>query len=293
MFKTKMSTALGAIMVAASVSSLPLSSAYAADLGHGSLKDTGPVYAAPTPVWTGFYVGVHGGYGDAEWDGTLGLDDKDDPYSIGYDDPNKTIDGDGFFGGGQIGYNLQRGNIVFGVEADAALSGVDGSQTFTTDEDWNCCTFSKAHSFEIDSFGSLRGRLGYASGGFLGYVTGGFAWANVDAELSVTDNGLDGTSHVELDGAEDSNTHTGFAVGGGVEQKLDSNWSIKAEYLYYGLGEEDYAFPGTKVKEDGEPYPDGDKPVDEFNSTDIDFHTVKIGLNYRFGSVREPMESLK
>lgn len=290
MVSKTMSTALGAIALAASAGMFAVSSANAADLGDGSLKDTG--YAAPAPMWTGFYVGIHGGYADGEWDGTLGLDTTDDPAAIGYDNLDKTIDGDGFFGGGQIGYNFQSGHFVFGLEADAAVAGIDGSQTFTTDSDFGgCCTFSKDHSFEIDSFGTVRGRLGYASGGFLGYVTGGFAWANVDAELSVTANFTRATPFVELDGAKDSNTHTGFAIGGGVEQKLDSNWSVKAEYLYVDLGEEDYAFPGTKVNANGQPVPN--KPVDEFNSTDLDFHTFKIGLNYKLTGPRETMEPLK
>jgi len=291
MFKTNMATALGAIMVAASASALALSPAQAADLGDGSLKDTGPVYAAPAPLWTGFYLGVHGGYADGEWDGTLGLDTTDDPAAIGYDNLDKTIDGDGFFGGGQIGYNFQRGNLVLGIEADASFADVDGSETYTTVIFGGCCSFSKDHQFEVEYFGTLRGRLGYAEGRYLAYVTGGFAWAKVDGSLTVTANPVSASSYVELDGASDDNTHTGWTLGGGVEAALSDRWSLKAEYLYIDLSEEDYAFAGTKVDANGNTVTG--KPVDEFNDVSLDMHTFKIGLNYRFGSFRETMEPLK
>ncbi len=41
------------------------------------------------------------------------------------------------------------------------------------------------------------------------------------------------------------------------------NWSTKVEYLYFNLG--------------------GGTYFGAFNSGDIDAHTIKLGLNYRFG----------
>ena len=34
----------------------------------------------------------------------------------------------GFLGGGQIGYNQQVGNVVFGIEADASWGNIKGNQ---------------------------------------------------------------------------------------------------------------------------------------------------------------------
>src|SRR5690606_34623970 len=79
--------------------------ASAADLGgpyeyEGSIKD-GPIAAAPFS-WTGFYIGANAGYGWGE---------------IADHEP------DGWFGGGQIGFNYQVGSMVLGLEAD--IQGAD------------------------------------------------------------------------------------------------------------------------------------------------------------------------
>jgi hypothetical protein len=49
-------------------------------------------------------------------------------------------------------------------------------------------------------------------------------------------------------------------VGGGLEYAVAGPWSVKAEYLYYGLGDESYS--GINA--------------------DLKIHTAKLGLNYRF-----------
>ena len=52
-------------------------------------------------------------------------------------------------------------------------------------------------------------------------------------------------------------------VGAGIEQAFLPNWSAKVEYLYFGLGDKTY--------------------FGAVNSGDLNFHTIKFGLNYRFG----------
>ena len=97
-----------------------VASANAADMysAEGGLKD-GPVYGANT--WTGFYIGAHAG---GVWGNASLKDDINDgvtpgpfPYSAA-----------GAFGGGTAGYNLQRGHLVFGVEADAGYMDLSGSR---------------------------------------------------------------------------------------------------------------------------------------------------------------------
>ncbi len=274
------------------VSALALSSpAFAADMYRGevSYKDA-PMHVAPH-IWTGFYVGVHGGYADGEWAGVLSLDPAPTSLAnLGYANPNQSVDGDGFFGGAQVGYNWQRGAWVAGLEADISFADIEGSETFTTRNFGSPSSplfFAKQHSFEIDWFGTARARLGYSTGSVLAYVTGGFAWAKVDANLSViaTDGAV---TYTELGGASDSATHTGYTIGGGVEALLGKGWSLKAEYLYVDLGSEDYAFPGQKVNSSGNPVTG--KPVDLFNSVDLDFHTVRVGLNYKLQRDEAPLK---
>ena len=63
----------------------------------------------------------------------------------------------------------------------------------------------------------------------------------------------------------DSQTHTGYTVGGGLEYLFTPNWSAKGEYMYTSLGSETYNLLGA--------------PLDSGN---IDFHTIKVGVNYHF-----------
>src|SRR5690606_2438416 len=88
---------------------------------------------------------------------------------------------------------------------------------------------------EINSFGSVRGRSGVPSDRVMPYVTAGFGWADVDSKTLVVYPTPAGA--VTFSGG-DSADHTGWVVGGGLEVALSPNWSAKAEYLYFDLGEE-------------------------------------------------------
>jgi outer membrane immunogenic protein len=111
-----------------------------------------PVKAAPVFNWTGFYVGVHGGYADG--DATL--------TGIG------VFGIDGGFGGAQIGYNWQfNRNWVFGIEADISGGDINGA-------------VSAVVTTGVDVMGTVRARLGAAFNNVLVYGTGGIAWARGD-----------------------------------------------------------------------------------------------------------------
>jgi outer membrane immunogenic protein len=159
------------ILTAASVVALA-TAANAADMyrpSAGGYKDVPYVGVN----WSGVYVGVNGGYGQN----------------------SNNSDMNGGFGGGQIGYNVQRGNLVFGVEGDIEGSSIKGTNTG-----------------EIDYFGSLRARAGYAFDRTLFYATGGY-----------------GSRHCGNCVAENVD---GWVVGGGVEYKINPTWSVKGEYQY-------------------------------------------------------------
>jgi outer membrane immunogenic protein len=185
------------LAAAASVAAIPVASA--ADLGGGpprrSIKDA-PYIPPSVFSWTGFYVGAHLGFGwsDLDWEAV-----------------SNSLDGSGALAGGQIGYNWQRGAIVFGVEADASASWVDGN------------TAGFGHS--VDWATSARGRLGVAfnDNRTLLYGTGGVAWANVDYADPVF------TGY--------SKTHFGWVVGGGLEHMLSQNLSARVEYLFYDFND--------------------------------------------------------
>ena len=218
----------------------------AAMLGLGSAHAADPMLPVEMVAvegynWSGFYVGGNVGYGWGEADHQAG------PTSgSGIND----LDIDGPFAGGQIGYNFQYNQIVFGAEADIQWSGIDGDCAA------GVCGGGgpPATSHEIDWFGTLRGRIGYAMGNWMPYITGGYAFGEATRETA--------------SGGGDSFTNNidGWVIGGGVEWGFASNWSAKAEYQYLDFGDEEYAFSVG-----------GFDPI-----VDLHIHTVRVGLNYRF-----------
>jgi outer membrane immunogenic protein len=129
---------------------LSLASARAADVNNASGPYTPPTrYMAPVErapfTWTGFYIGVNGGYGWAFEHSSSG----------------------GFMGGGQLGFNYQLGNnIVVGIEGDADYASIG----------WRLIGFGDI--LKWDFVGTVRGRVGYAIDKWLLYGTGGVAWVH-------------------------------------------------------------------------------------------------------------------
>jgi outer membrane immunogenic protein len=159
----------------------------------------------------------------------------------------ETDAGSGGFGGGTVGYNWQLpgSQFVFGVEVDAAGASIKDS--FLVD-------VGVTQENKINAFGSVTGRAGFAIDAALLYAKGGWAWTNAKTSFS------DGVNTLS-----DSQTHTGYTIGGGVEYMFAPNWSAKGEYMFTSLGSETYNFGG--------------QPLD---SGSFDFHTIKVGVNYHF-----------
>src|ERR1700726_3854536 len=113
------------------------------------------VVVSPLYDWSGFYVGVYGGGGFGNHNinvpalGPLGFAN----FTVNYDST-------GAIGGGEVGYNVQSGNIVVGVEGDGFWSGIKGS-------DLSAFNNGALPIFAIDQTklrygGSLRARAGIA-----------------------------------------------------------------------------------------------------------------------------------
>ena len=164
--------------------------AAAADLPRGPA----PYYPPPASVynWNGFYAGLNLGY---EWGKVT----------------NSSIDPSGVAGGGQIGYNWQSGQFVFGAETDIQASAADD-------------TFAP-YKFSNPWFGTLRGRAGFAINNVLLYGTAGLAYGDLKAEFG---------------GLDESKTLVGWTGGLGMEVGFTPGWSAKVEYLYMDLGNRAY-----------------------------------------------------
>ncbi len=254
-------------------------------------------YGPPRVDWTGFYVGAHAGYGWGEWDGglftTAGCPNAC-PQDAGYTDPFHTLSGNGWLGGLQLGYNLQRNSPwVFGLEADVSWTDISASDSFATDKH-NPSVWDKKHDLKLDAFGTARVRVGYAMGNLMPYLTGGLAWGKTSGDLAVSYYAPAANFPVGpptgISGASADETHVGWTLGGGVEAMLGGGFSLKVEYLYVDLGEEGYNFTGGYVNNiAGTPNPNVPFDTDSFKS-DLTFQTVRVGINYKFGETRGPLK---
>lgn len=226
-----------------------VASANAADLYSpaGGYKDASGV---PVATWTGFYAGINGGYGWSASNSTVyaeALADLRGPHNPRgtqkiVTSPTESFDKTGGFGGGQLGYNYQWNQFVFGVETDIQGSKIDGSGSafasitpaFSRMSSISANTYRESG---LDYFGTVRGRIGYTLGQALFYATGGFAYGGVSGLASAT-LGIDtrATQTAYNYTVSTGATRTGYAVGGGLEYALTPLWSVKAEYQYIDLG---------------------------------------------------------
>jgi outer membrane immunogenic protein len=222
-----------------------------------------PVPVAPVANWSGFYVGANGGYfqGVNNDVNVVGLPNPCNSPALGcitppnysntsglaatFDTPAKQK---GVLYGGQIGLNSQIvPKIVVGIEAD--LQGVSnnndsvtvGSVTPNVNFPASPVVQSATVSSKLDYLGTIRARAGYlVTPSFLFYITGGLAYGKTEFSTSITQNcavvGTPCGSGLYSAAATDSLLRFGGTIGGGVEWLLTQNWSVKAEYLYVGLG---------------------------------------------------------
>jgi outer membrane immunogenic protein len=250
---------VGAAALLAATATLTLPASAADVYNGGSLKDAPEPYVAPRN-WDGFYIGAHVGHA---W-GDFEASDVDPVFdALIAEDLNH--DPQGWLYGGQIGYNWQmQSQWVFGVEADIAGSEVDGGVTYDFPFGIGD-NFTDAQTMELQYFATIRGRLGYDTGGALLFLTAGYALAKVDANFATTLIGPGPIPDGALE-AGDSNTHGGWVVGAGFETWLRDNISLKAEYLYADLDEEIYQPVATVA---GEPF--------EFT-----VQTIRVGINVHF-----------
>ena len=267
----------------AAVASLLSTSVFAADLAARPYTKA-PVLVDPGYNWTGFYVGLNGGYswGKAKETATIGP-----PFpATAVATVNQNVNGGVF--GGQIGYNWQvNPKWVLGLEADGQWTGERGrSNDFfgsirqtLPGGDFNVVTSASAsNETKLPWFATFRGRAGFlADPSLLLYATGGLAVGEVKftTQPTVTAQlfgpGSTGTTPVGLPvtvvgpALSDSQTRVGWTVGAGLEKKFNPNWSAKLEYLYVDLGTKTY-FGGTG------------------NDIDVSFrdHIVRGGINYQF-----------
>jgi outer membrane immunogenic protein len=186
-----------------------------------------------------------------------------------------SVEQDGVMGGIQAGYNMQSGMFVAGVEVDVSWMDAKGDHTYSAPDRFlfeptplRGTITNTVFRSELEWLATFRARAGVAFDRALVFVTGGPAVGEVNNRFSINIPAMPYYSPVWDKGE----TEWGWTVGAGMEYAVTNNVSIKAEYLYYDLG--DHRIHGT----DGPPFVGESIDYKFKNNGNI----ARAGLNFRF-----------
>jgi outer membrane immunogenic protein len=271
------------LLIAAAIAIAGFGSAKAADLAAHHMYTKAPLVTAVYD-WTGFYVGGNVGYGWGEntdpsltvvnpgGAGNIGqfLTTGLPGFSSGNLFPN--LRPSGVFGGGQFGYDKQFGHWVLGGVADIQASDFKASALVTTPTTI-CCNVDESLSAKIDWFGTVRGKVGYASNDWLFYGTGGLAYGGAESTIgfACTPGGV-ACGGVALAGNK-SDVRGGWAAGAGIS-KAWGNWNVGAEYLHMDLGRSSVTALSTNGAFTTTTITESQRFVEDM---------VRLTVNYKFG----------
>lgn len=221
---------------------------FAADLPSRSTPPMAPAPTLSQMTFAGFYVGISGGWGQAEF--------KDKGSST-------THRGNGGLLGVTAGYNYVLNNrFVLGLEGD--VSWMNARKKSTDASSGPGFSYLGTGQAEQTLFATIRPRVGYTFGNWMPYLTGGLAIA--DTKLKYSDAFYVGTTRTYSASDSVSKTRTGWTIGGGVEVLLTQNLSAKVEYLYADYGSARYRWSDGSTTD----------------KISLKNNIVRAGLNYRF-----------
>jgi outer membrane immunogenic protein len=286
---------------------LGMSMIAAVALGSAAQAADMPLKAPPPPApvmynWTGGYIGFHIGGAWLNGNGHDNFDRVDHFNCIGlvcFDDNGLGHNNGRFIGGGQIGYNYQVNQYVWGIEGQ-----ISGVASHNDDQACGFFTFTPVGAAVVhDSLfrcrdrsgwlATLAARLGVAfgqTGDWLLYIKGGGAFADANVGLRFRDDCAALTavisaicnSNVAFN--NNDNTRTGWMIGVGLERGGWGNWSWKLEYNFMDFGHRDIhldnCFATTCVV--------GTRLVQDLDF-DRQISVVKFGLNYHFAPAAAPV----
>jgi outer membrane immunogenic protein len=198
-----------------------------------SVLAAAPATAGDAYNWTGLHAGINAGYGAGQFRLPLSADINSPPntYSLS---GKLGIDGNGFVGGAQIGYDYlfpDRWLIGFETDAQGTTISPDLSASGPLESSGSYAINLGA---KLDFVGTARARVGYVlPENVLVYGTGGLAYGGVGitAALHVQS----ASNHADLT-LERYGVDVGWTIGAGVEYPVTDKLSLRAEYLYVDLG---------------------------------------------------------
>jgi outer membrane immunogenic protein len=252
----------------------------------------------PYLAWTGFYIGVNGGFA---WGNSSVAFAPNDPAALagtcggggGGASKGQCINSvdfrrDGAVAGGQFGFNWQvHSQWLVGAEADYQWSNLDGS-VISSFRLGGVGATNMVASQSVESFGTLRARAGVVlTPPLLLYGTGGLAFGQVQENLrvpAVASGGLPpagGFSYACTIGTScfagsASQTLFGWSAGAGAEYAITSNLIFRTELLYVHLSAPTVTATATAVAA-------GTAPASiAAGFSSVYFAVMRAGLNYRF-----------
>jgi opacity protein-like surface antigen len=247
-----------------------LLAALCAALGTAARAD-GDVPSGAPYTWSGLYVGAHlGGGADLS-----GISDSAGPSMFGSPDIGPIT-----MAGLQIGYNLQSGAVVYGLEADLALPYSSGTATCSA---LSGSFINSTCRVGVDTLGTIAGRLGLAvgdDGRGLIYGKAGAAWSTGNIDIATNDATM-GAGGNPFSTSAQSLDRWGWMLGAGAEYAMTGNWSVKAEYDYADFGDQSLTLlPSAIMTPAGAVAAPVPARAGEISQ---ELHLFKVGLNYRFG----------
>jgi outer membrane immunogenic protein len=168
-----------------------------------------------------------------------------------------TATDDSFTAGAQVGYNVQKGCTVFGIEADWDWADLSANTRLFPSSSPN-----DSFRTRIDNFGTIRTRTGVVVDQLLLFVTGGVAWTETRDSLNL------GVLPTERFSSND--TRWGWTAGFGTEYALAHGVSLTSDVLYLSFNDEEHNFNSPMLG--------------RFRTkTDDEIWVARMGLNIRFG----------
>ncbi|HWS09848.1 MAG TPA: outer membrane beta-barrel protein [Xanthobacteraceae bacterium] len=251
--------------------------AYAADLPAAPAYKAPIAVASPAYNWAGWYVGGNIGYGwGTSTDPTESYVDPGVSFGFaayyaagGNVTPN--LSPRGVVGGGQIGFNwMLSPSWVAGLVTDFQDSGIKASATNFVTPGLGLSPSTQSNSEQMDWFGTLRAKFGYAQNNWLFYGTGGLAYGQIKTSGNFT---LISTGGQPPFTGAGSTTRAGWALGAGLNYGLTSNWIVGVEYLYVDLGRAS----GTEIFPNP-PFATATQTISNHAAANI----VRVSLDYKF-----------
>ncbi|MCP3392145.1 outer membrane beta-barrel protein [Bradyrhizobium sp. CCGB12] len=194
--------------------------AFGADLAPQPVLTKAPQQPIAPPLydWTGYYLGVNGGWGSSHncWD-------------LAGRTPEGCHGRAGGTVGGQIGYRWQIFNMVYGVEGQGNWADFSGSNV-------SAVLPSNINRTRTDAFGLLTGQIGYAFNTVLLYAKGGAAVTSNTYQINSTATGVE---------VKSDNVRWGGVVGAGLEVNFAPSWSAGIEYDHLFMPESNVTFPAN------------------------------------------------